>query len=371
MKSFNTRLLLRGAIAIGALVVATGIANADPDIAAARAFVEKYRKLPEFSAPDTAFDAHACAAGKKVMVIPVSSANPSNKNIIQSMETVGASIGVEVTEWENQASPTQWAQGMDHARNNGFNAVVLLGGVDPALLGPQIKAAKDAGLIVTTAHLEDLTQNGTPELDLSQRLDFQKVGEILADWVIAQTDGKPNVLLVGSDEIVPNPAYRAKFEEVMKACGPNCKTTYINAPVPEWSTKIQPSVQSALISDPTINYVVPMYDSMSQFIMPAITITGKTGQVKIATFNGTPFVLDEVRNGNVEMNIGESIGWIARSVLDGTMRKMCGMSAKNELYVPFYLFDKDNVESAGVPAEFDKGFGDAYIKGYNKLWGLE
>ncbi len=47
------------------------------------------------------------------------------------------------------------------------------------------------------------------------------------------------------------------------------------------------------------------------------------------------------------------------------------MSAKNELYIPFYLFDKSNAETAGVPAEFDKGFGDAYIKGYSKLWGLE
>jgi ribose transport system substrate-binding protein len=70
------------------------------------------------------------------------------------------------------------------------------------------------------------------------------------------------------------------------------------------------------------------------------------------------------------MNIGESIGWIARSILDGSMRAMCGLEAKNELYVPFYIFDASNVETAGVPAEFDKGFGDSYIIGYETLWGL-
>ena len=34
---------------------------------------------------------------------------------------------------------------------------------------------------------------------------------------------------------------------------------------------------------------------MSQFVIPAITITGKKDSVKIATFNGTPF--DAVQKG--------------------------------------------------------------------------
>ena len=102
----------------------------------------------------------------------------------------------------------------------------------------------------------------------------------------------------GSDEIVPTaPFVKGITDTLAKVCGPNCKFTYVNAPVPEWSTKIKPSVQSALIADPTINYVIPIYDSMSQFVIPAITITGKKDSVKIATFNGTPFVIDAVRRG--------------------------------------------------------------------------
>ena len=41
------------------------------------------------------------------------------------------------------------------------------------------------------------------------------------------------------------------------------------------------------------------------------------------------------------------------------------------LNVPFYIFDASNVETAGVPAQFDTGYGDAYISGFRTLWGLD
>ena len=79
----------------------------------------------------------------------------------------------------------------------------------------------------------------------------------------------------------------------------------------EWGTKIQPGVQAALQANPEINVVIPIYDSMSQFVVPAIRLAGKTGQVKVGTFNGTPFVLDYIQSGEVDMDIGESLDWIA------------------------------------------------------------
>ena len=48
-------------------------------------------------------------------------------------------------------------------------------------------------------------------------------------------------------------------------------------------------------ANPEINVVIPIYNSMSQFVVPAIRLAGKTGQVKVGTFNGTPFVLDYIQ----------------------------------------------------------------------------
>ena len=91
--------------------------------------------------PGPAFDAANCKKGKKLLTTPVSSANPSTKTIALALISTAKRIGFEVTEWENQARPAQWVQGMEFAINNKYDAVDLLGGVNPAVLGPQIAAA--------------------------------------------------------------------------------------------------------------------------------------------------------------------------------------------------------------------------------------
>jgi|EndMetStandDraft_2_1072991.scaffolds.fasta_scaffold06764_3 ribose transport system substrate-binding protein len=336
----------------------------------AEEIIKQHTQLPVFEPQGEPFDAKSCMAGKKMLTIPVSSANPFNKAIIQSEIEAATAIGFEVTEWENQGQPTQWVQGVEYAMNNGFDAIELLGGSNPAVLGPQIAAARAAGLKVYVSDLYDTTQTPDPGIDSYLATPYTKVGDLLANWVIYKSGGKANVLIVGSDEVPPTKPYVSAITDRLKADCPECKWSYVNAPIPEWSTKVQSGVQSALIADPTIDYVIPIYDSMSQFAIPAIRIAGKQGQVKIATFNGTPFVLDALRNGEVEMDIGKSIGWVGRTILDAYMRDLCGLPTYTELYAPLYIFDASNVETAGVPAQIGEGYGTAYIDGFNKLWGL-
>ena len=85
------------------------------------------------------------------------------------------------------------------------------------------------------------------------------------------------------------------------------------------------------------------------FVLPALAITGRKADVPIATFNGTPFVLDMVREGQVEMDIGESLGWAGYAAIDNIMRMLCGKPEVAKLNVPLLVFDKDNIQTAGVP----------------------
>jgi ribose transport system substrate-binding protein len=130
-------------------------------------------------------------------------------------------------------------------------------------------------------------------------------------------------------------------------------------------------VQSALQADPSINYIIPIYDSMSQFVVPAITITGKKDSVKIATFNGTPFVLGFVQQGSVEMDIGENLDWIGHAIMDAEMRILCGLEPVKDPKIPFYIFDSSNAANAGKPPQLSVGYGDAYLAGYAQQWKLE
>lgn len=337
----------------------------------AREALEPYLNLPVFTPPGEPFDARACAEGRRQLSIPNTSSNPFLKGIIDRMKEAGALIGLEVVEWENQGQPSQWVQGVEYAIRENFDIIDLISGVAPETISPQVVAATEAGVRVMTSHFYDPSMEQHPSLSSSLTIGFNEAGTILANWSIVNTEGNARILLIVSDEVPPTGPLVAGIRDTLAANCPDCEIrNEINVGVAEWGTRIQPAVQSALQADPDINVVIPIYDAMSQFVVPALRLTGRLGNILVPTFNGTPFVLDFVREGSVSMEIGESLDWIAYATIDGHVRDLCGLPTPTALNVPFYIFDSSNVEDAGVPAQYDTGYGDAYITGFHQLWGL-
>ena len=355
-------------LAAAAMVLA---APASADIDAAKALIAKHSQLPEFTAPGPAFDARTCMADKKMFVVPLTNANPFNAAISQGFVDAAGLVGFELRDWETQMDPAGWIQGINTAVAEGFDLIDLQGGLPPEFLVPQITEAQGAGVKVTATHNWDASTQPTPEfMDGAANTDYVTIGKIIAAWTIVQTGGKVNALVLGPDEITPTAPLRDSILNYLKDNCPDCKTTYVNVPVNDWATKGQPAVQNALLADPSINYVLPVYDSMSGFIVPAIQISGSSA--KIVSYNGTPFVLDMMRDGDiVEMNVGESLGWVGMAGTDANMRLLCGLDPVGTLNTPAYIFTDDNVSTAGTPATFNDGYGDVHIAGFKKLWGLE
>lgn len=341
------------------------------DMAAAEALIAKHSQLPTFEAPGPAFDAKACMKDKKMFVIPLTNANPFNAAISQGFVDAAAMVGFELRDWETQMDPAGWIQGINTATAEGFDLIDLQGGLPPEFLVPQITEARAAGVKVTATHNWDATTQKVPDfMDGAANTDYVTVGEIIAAWTMVKTGGKVNAIVLGPDEITPTTPLRDAIIGYLKDNCPDCKTQYINVPVNDWATKTQPAVQNALLADPTINYVLPVYDSMSQFIVPAIQIAGSSA--KIVSYNGTPFVLDMMRDGDiVEMNVGESLGWVGMAGTDADMRLLCGLDPVTKLNTPAFIFSDENVATAGNPATFNDGYGDVHRAGFAKLWGVE
>jgi ribose transport system substrate-binding protein len=372
MSRKSTLMLAALASSVFAAIHTLPASAAGPDLDHAKAVIEVHSRLPDFVPPGPAFNAKECMKGKKLLSVPLSSAIPFIDGIESSMAEVAKDAGFTFQQWKNQGRPTQWVQGMEFGINNKFDAIDLMGGIIPSSLAPQVAEANKAGAKVFASHYSDTSQPTDAGVAVTLKMRFHEVGEIIGNWITLKTEGHANILIIGSDDILPSRPYATKLAETLDAvCGSGCKHRYVNVTLADWSSKIQMTVQSALIADPTINYIVPLYDSMAQFVLPALTITGHRKDVKIATFNGTPYIMDMVRKGDVEMDVGESLGWIARSILDGEMRNLCGLPAGDTLNVPLYIFSAENAKDAGIPATFDKGYGDKHIGGFNKLWGLE
>ncbi|MEO1687134.1 MAG: hypothetical protein AAFU61_04425, partial [Pseudomonadota bacterium] len=187
-------------IAAAAAALAGPAAAADMD--AAKALIEQYSQLPEWSAPGEPFDAAQCMADKKMFVIPLTNANPFNATISAGMIEAAELVGFELRSWETQMDPAQWIGGINTAVAEGFDLIDLQGGLPPEFLVPQISEAQAAGVKVTATHNWDATTQATPDfMDGAANTDYVTVGEIIAAWAMVQTEGKVNAVVLGPDEI--------------------------------------------------------------------------------------------------------------------------------------------------------------------------
>src|SRR5262249_56941402 len=76
-----------------------------------------------------------------------------------------------------------------------------------------------------------------------------------------------------------------------------CKISYLNVPVAQWSTKIQSGVQTALLRDSSINFIVPLFDAMQQYAIPGIQAAGASSRVQTASYNGDPALIKRLQAG--------------------------------------------------------------------------
>jgi len=164
-------LMAAGNAPVHADAAADGLAKAKERLAV-------YTQKPVFKAPGEAFDAKACANGKKQLSIPNSSANPFLKGIIDREKKAGAEIGLQVKEWENQGQPSQWVQGMEFAIRDKYDIVDLISGIDPSTIEPQVKAAKEAAVKVMTSHFYDPSDKQNPLVSSSLTIGFGEIGTI-------------------------------------------------------------------------------------------------------------------------------------------------------------------------------------------------
>jgi ribose transport system substrate-binding protein len=145
----------------------------------------------------------------------------------------------------------------------------------------------------------------------------------------------------------------------------------VNIDVNDWSAKIPTTVQTTIVRNSDLNFILPIYDGMIQFVTPAITQANAGDQVKVASYNGSPYALDQIRTGNiVTMDVGEPMEWAAMATLDQAFRVMLGEPPASSEVLPLRVWTKDNVAEAGEPAGYLSGWGTDFKTGYETLWGI-
>lgn len=364
-------------VTIGSVpVIAASTDTSDPGVAYAAGEVAKYREVPAFVAPGSAVDLTK-VKGKNVFVIPLVP-NPFNLVIQNTMQYLAERAGLHFRIYPNQGLVSQWVQAFNQAISEKPDLIILSTAPDPRELQPQLSQAKAAGIPVLVTHFYDQSVPAPPNciacaagVTALEQAPFYQAGKIEADWIIADSGGHANVLIVSSNDILPSASIVSTIEGEFKSRCPGCSFTNVNVPVSEWNTKVGSTVSAQLLAHPEINYVDCMVDAMVQTAVPAVQLAGKTGKVKVVSFNGSAFALKYIATGDVmAMDVGEPTIWIGYAVMDQAFRILSGSGPVTDETTPIRIWDKTNISESGTPPSITKGYGSAAEQHFDKLWGV-
>src|SRR5918996_6151605 len=205
--------VLTGALGLASTIVlaacggmeaeANGADGMRADVAGAAAEIEKYKAVPEFTPPGNRFDAVAKVRGKTIFEIPITSEVPFITAVEEGMRQAAELVGARLVVYPNQGEPSQWAQGIRTAISQKADAITLFA-QNPELLGPQIEQAQDAGIpvvVVRTTGEEEPCQ-ADPGGDTYGTAcipgPFEQAGRLEADWVIKESGGGGDILVLSS-----------------------------------------------------------------------------------------------------------------------------------------------------------------------------
>jgi len=349
----------------------TSAAAGEGDLDAAQARIDEFSQPPTFEPPGEPFDAAAALEGRTIASVPVNSAIDFTQFYREAAERIADEVGFEFTTWQNQGRPSEWGQGIQAAISDDADAIELFAGIDPTQVSPQMVAAEDAGIPVISTDGYDIEQEPDESLDAAVNCPCSEAARIMADWVAVQTEGSGRALVLTSSDIKPSAAAEEAFQDEFSTVCPGCEVDYIDVPSADWATRILPQVQSELVANPDIDYVLPVYDTMSIWVTQAIVQAGRQDSVRIATYNGTPSILELMGESDlIEMNVGQSNDWMAHVTMDQVMRTVAGLETNPDATWPLYIWTRDNLEEAGSPPSDSQGYGEEYQDGFRTLWGL-
>lgn len=322
--------------------------------------------------PGPAIPNMAALKGKKIMALPGTTLIPTCKQDAATIKSIGDAAGTPVTTVNDTGEISQWDSAIDTAITEHYAAVDFMCDDTPSTIAPEIEKAAAAGVKVfgyaLTMPLKSYPglAGGTLEPTYS---DYST----MLDQAFVATGGKPiNMLVISSVAVIGNAQYVAMLKaQFARMCGSSCHLYVSDVEVPDWGTKIQPTVQTQLLTHPNINVVYPMFSGEYTYVLPAVEASHRNVLVTGAFGGGTPQVQLQTDSASDKIIIGDMTSdpvWAAYEMYYQTALSLAGqpMRPLTDTYTPNILITSANASKVLTGA----AWGYNFVNGYRKDLGL-
>jgi ribose transport system substrate-binding protein len=328
---------------------------------------------PQFEGPTEPTKA---PSGIKLGIISCSQTLQGCVTLAAASEKAAGEIGWEAKTYDGQSSTSTQNTQIANAISSGANVIELIA-IDPKTVQTGLKVAEKAGALIVSADNAGSEPNPTikppagaawPKVDVSA--DYGKLAETTAEWIIADSEGKANVLVYGDKEYPAVDAGVAGLLKVLETCE-ECSVAgpeYFTAA--QIANQVGPNVVSYLRSHPEVEYVYAPFDPAAAAMVTAIQGAGLAGKVKLVSYLGNQQNLEYLSEENVQAADGAVDNtYNGYAVIDQAIRllnKEPMFKPLNE-NVPIQVLDKSNV---GNSAELETGWVAPYPyeEKYVELW---
>jgi ribose transport system substrate-binding protein len=254
-------------------------------------------------------------------------------------------------------------------------SVVLQVGIVSELEGSGLKYAQQHGVKVIAVG-DDPAEAGAagggsgPLLAGTASNNGPDTAKALAEYVAANGPANAQVGVITTNDIVEVKDLYGQFRADLKRLCPGCSVKASDVPAANWTTQITPAVTSIITANPNLKFLVPIVDGMTPWVTPALSAGNFRGRV--VTVAGTPgLAMEAVKRGTYSAEIGTSpteVGWYA---MDAAFRSLLKKPLEANPLEPITFFDTKEMVSKNLdPTSTQSLYGDAYVAGFQKLWGL-
>ena len=347
----------------------------DAAVTAAKAAIKGLSgPITNYPAPGAPIDTSSLA-GKTFYYIPITIQAESFQITGDAMKEALKPVGVTVQVCDGGASPDKAAACVNQAVGAGA-AAIIADAIPYGLAQNAFDAAKAAGIPILISNQpapDGVTNDAKVAYALGNPI---KMAEAAANWIIADSNGKANVLI---NEYTDSPFTKGYIEDhalpILKGCS-GCKTA-VNQVSSANFAQIPSSTSSIVLKNPDADYFYLQYDTGLQPTIGGIQQAGAADRLKGVSTNGLLGALQSLKAGKfLYADVASHYSYAAYGLADFAMRMVLGSELPKDVNVPIRLITRDNVNDLGdlssQAEESGAWFGDpTYKEMFAKLWGVK
>lgn len=352
-------LVTASVVALSALLAGCSSAPASPDATAdnvgGEVDVDVLAQLDKYSAPvEITYDGEPFAVGDAegatVWWVTFYSGNPFLAAVGASFTEALESQGVTVVTCDGKGNPVDVNACISQAVGQGADAIQV-DGPEPKTYANALGAANDAGIPVLSGAAVDASGTLYDGLAAQSSQPFELTGELAADWIIRDSGGQANVLFLTVPDVIGSTQEEAAFSARIAEKCPTCTVSVEGVTLANWATDLATTTSAALLKNAEIDYVVPAFDPMTQFVAPAIQQAGKAQSVSVVTVNGSLQQMRDLQAGTVSAEVGIDLNALGYIEADQVLRVITGNTPLELAHAPVRIFDESNIGDLTIDEE--------------------